>query len=171
MRTLVSIALLALLAANAACAADGFHATMDRTFGKGGWRETSGYRTPAQEAALRRAGAGTVAPGRRSAHSLGRPGAPGAYDVVVPGMSQAEAAARLRRGGRLGRVVAEKAHGGQGPHLHIELAASRGRFGARDEGVCAAYAGERIYARVVNGARNPLILCEERWRARAAARR
>lgn len=167
MRIASGILLAAALAAGSAQGADGFRATMDKTFGKGGWRQTSGFRTPAQEEALRRAGAGTVARGRRSAHSIGKPGAPGAYDAVVPGMSQAEAAARLRRAGRLGRVVAERAHGREGPHLHVELAASG--FGAPDRDVCAGYGGERIYARIVNGARNPLIVCEARWQARRAA--
>lgn len=102
---------------------DDFAGVMDRVFGPGRWRETGGYRTPAQENALRRQGAGTVAPGRLSRHSLGDPQAPGAYDVVVAGMSPSEAAAKLRRaGGPIAKVAAEAAHGPQGPHLHIELA-------------------------------------------------
>jgi hypothetical protein len=106
----------------APAAAKGFQATMDQVFGPGRWRQTSGYRTPAQENALRREGAGTVAPGRVSRHSLGDRDSPSAYDAVVERMSAASAAARLRRAGApFSRVVAEGAHGGQGPHLHIEL--------------------------------------------------
>lgn len=100
-----------------------FHSTMDQVFGQGRWRQTSGYRAQAEEDALRRQGAGTVAPGRVSHHSIGGPGSPGAYDAVVDAMSAEAAAAKLRRaGGGFSRVVAEGAHGGQGPHLHIELA-------------------------------------------------
>jgi hypothetical protein len=100
-----------------------FEATMDRAFGPGRWRKTSGFRTQAQEDALRREGAGTVAPGRVSKHSIGGADAPSAYDAVVERMSLASAAARLKRaGGPVARVVPERAHGRQGPHLHIELA-------------------------------------------------
>jgi hypothetical protein len=100
-----------------------FEATMDRTFGAGRWRKTSGYRTQAQENALRRQGAGTVAPGRISRHSIGDVDAPSAYDAVVDRMTLASAAEKLKRaGGPVARVVAERAHGRQGPHLHIELA-------------------------------------------------
>lgn len=105
--------------------ADDFEATMDRVFGSGRWRQTSGYRTQAQENALRRQGAGTVAPGHISYHSIGAPDAPRAYDAVVDNMSAASAAAKLKRaGGGFVRVVAEGAHGRQGPHLHIELASA-----------------------------------------------
>lgn len=101
---------------------DGFQATMDRVFGPGRWRQTSGYRSQAAENALRRQGAGTVSPGRISLHSVGGADAPGAYDAVVDHMSVATAAAKLRQaGGAFSRVVAEAAHGGQGPHLHVEL--------------------------------------------------
>jgi hypothetical protein len=107
----------------APAAGDDFQTTMDKVFGQGRWRQTSGYRTQAQENALRRHGAGTVAPGHISRHSLGDVDAPSAYDAVVYQMSAASAAARLRRaGGPFSRVLAEGAHGGQGPHLHIELA-------------------------------------------------
>ena len=112
----------------AAVSGHDFQATMDRVFGAGRWRETSGYRSPAQEDALRRQGAGAVAPGHLSAHSLGGSEAPGAYDAVVERMSAASAAARLRRAGApFARVLAEGAHGGQGPHLHIELVSTRPR--------------------------------------------
>jgi hypothetical protein len=105
-----------------------FRSTMDRVFGPGRWRQTSGYRTIAQENALRRAGAGTVRPGRVSLHSLGNPEAPGAYDAVVGGMSLPAAAARLKQaGGGFARVVAEGPHGGQGAHLHVELISTRER--------------------------------------------
>jgi hypothetical protein len=101
---------------------DDFKAMMDRVFGPGRWRETSGYRTVAQENALRRAGAGTVPAGRLSRHSLGDPDAPGAYDAVVAGLTPAAAAAKLKRAGApFARIAAEGAHGREGPHLHIEL--------------------------------------------------
>ena len=100
-----------------------FQATMDRVFGPGRWRQTSGYRTRAQEDALRRAGAGTVAPGRISKHSIGSWQKPGAYDAVVRDMSLQAAAEKLRRAGGDGfaRVIAEGAHGPEGPYLHVEL--------------------------------------------------
>jgi len=102
-----------------------FSATMDRVFGPGRWRQTSGYRTKAQEDALRRQGAGTVAPGRTSKHSVGGPEAPQAYDAVVAHLSTAEAAAKLKQNaGGAFRVLAERAHGPQGAHLHVELASS-----------------------------------------------
>lgn len=103
---------------------------MDQVFGPGRWRQTSGYRSQAQEDALRRQGAGTVAPGRISHHSIGVPGSPGAYDAVVDGMSLETAAAKLKRtgaGAGFSRVVAEGAHGVEGPHLHIELATAAAR--------------------------------------------
>jgi hypothetical protein len=110
-------------AARAQAAGGDFQATMDQVFGPGRWRKTSGYRTQAQENALRRQGAGTVAPGRISFHSIGAPDAPSAYDAVVVGMSPASAAAKLKRvGGPFTRVLAEGAHGPQGAHLHLELA-------------------------------------------------
>lgn len=99
-----------------------FHAVMDQVFGPGRWRQTSGYRTQAQENELRRQGAGTVPSGHISRHSIGRPDAPSAYDAVVDHLPLETAAAKLRRaGGPFSRVVAERAHGGQGAHLHIEL--------------------------------------------------
>ena len=121
-------------AASAASGAD-FQATMDRVFGPGRWRKTSGYRSQAQENALRRQGAGTVAPGHLSYHSVGAADAPGAYDAVVERMSPAAAAAKLRQAAGFSRVLAERAHGGQGPHLHIELVSNRrlrGQAGASD---------------------------------------
>jgi hypothetical protein len=106
----------------ATASGEDFRSTMNRVFGPGRWRQTSGYRTQAQEDALRRQGAGTVAPGRISHHSIGGVGSPGAYDAVVDSMSLGSAAARLKQaGGSFSRVLAEGAHGGQGAHLHIEL--------------------------------------------------
>ena len=117
--------------ARAARATSGdFRATMDQVFGEGRWRETSGFRTQAQENALRRAGAGTVAPGRISYHSVGGPDAPGAYDAVVASMSAASAAAKLKKAGApFHRVLAERAHGREGPHLHVELVSTTGSAG------------------------------------------
>jgi hypothetical protein len=110
-----------------------FPTTMDRVFGQGRWRLTGGYRSQAQENALRRQGAGTVAPGHTSLHSVGRPDAPGAYDAVVDHMAPATAAAKLKReGGAFSRVVAEGPHGGQGPHLHIELVSTKARAASSD---------------------------------------
>jgi len=94
---------------------------LDGVFGRGAWRMTGGYRTPERESQLRAQGAMTVRPGGTSRHSLGRPGAPGAYDVVVDGMSPAAAAERLRRAGApFARYQPKGAHGTQGPHLHLE---------------------------------------------------
>ncbi|MGZ6049935.1 MAG: hypothetical protein ACXWKN_16200 [Phenylobacterium sp.] len=101
------------------------HATLDQVFGEGRWRLTSGYRTVAQENALRRAGAGTVPAGRLSKHSLGDPYQPGAIDAVVHGMTLKAAAEKLRKDGEgFDRVLAEGAHGREGPHLHIELSSA-----------------------------------------------
>ncbi len=110
-----------------------FHATMDRVFGPGQWRQTSGYRTRAEEDALRRSGAGTVRAGAISRHSLGNREKPGAYDAVVHGMTLATAAEKLRRaaGSGFARVIAEGAHGPQGAHLHVELISAD--IGARGE--------------------------------------
>jgi hypothetical protein len=99
-----------------------FKTTMDRTFGEGAWRQTSGFRTRRQENALRRAGAGTVAVGHLSRHSIGDRSAPGAYDAVVAKLSLAAAAAKLKQAGApFAKIAAERAHGREGPHLHIEL--------------------------------------------------
>ena len=96
--------------------------TMDAVFGKGAWRETSGFRTVAQENALRADGAGTVPAGVLSRHSVGTPDAPGAYDVVVTALAPEAAAAKLRRSGLPYRLaLPEDSQGGQGAHLHLEL--------------------------------------------------
>lgn len=98
-----------------------FAAIMDSTFGAGTWRMTGGFRTPEREDELRAQGAMTVRPGGTSRHSLGRPDAPGAYDLVVDGMSPYEAADRLRQvGAPFARYQPKGAHGTQGPHLHLE---------------------------------------------------
>lgn len=128
-------------------------ATMDRVFGVGRWRQTSGYRTAAQEDALRRQGAGTVPPGHLSRHSLGSREAPGAYDIVVSGMSSRSAAAKLKSAGPIfARVFAEGAHGPQGPHLHVEPNAA-----LAGDPRPAAVDDETIYSRIVGGRRNPLL--------------
>ncbi|MBL8552911.1 MAG: hypothetical protein JNL41_01435 [Phenylobacterium sp.] len=96
-------------------------AVMDQVFGQGAWRLTGGYRTAAREAQLRAEGAKTVRPGGISKHSMGRPDAPGAYDVVVDGMKPSEAADRLRAAGApFARYMPKGRHGAQGPHLHVE---------------------------------------------------
>jgi hypothetical protein len=130
--------------------------TMDRVFGPGRWRETGGYRSPAREDELRREGAGTVAPGHLSRHSLGTADAPGAYDVVVAGMSAGDAAATLKiSGAGFSKVLAEGVHGEQGPHLHIEPA----KTGASDDGPAPSQTepSETIYLRIVGGRRNSLL--------------
>lgn len=116
---------IALAAATGAWAGEDSHArfrsTMDQVFGAGAWRVTGGYRTPERENQLRAQGALTVAAGRLSRHSMGRPGAPGAYDVVVDGMSPFRAAAKLRRAGAPFATIFPKGrHGTQGPHLHLD---------------------------------------------------
>jgi hypothetical protein len=94
---------------------------MDSVFGPGTWRITGGYRSPEREDQLRRQGAMTVRAGGISRHSLGTPDAPGAYDIVVDGMSPFEAADRLQRAGApFARYMPKSSHGSQGPHLHLE---------------------------------------------------
>lgn len=101
--------------------AEGFKDVMNAVFGPGKWHVTGGYRSQKREDELRAEGAGTVAPGERSRHSLGTPDAPGAYDIVVDGMSIQIAAAKLRKSkAPLARILAEDAYGTQGPHLHLE---------------------------------------------------
>lgn len=133
---------------------DQFRSAMDRVFGPNGWRETSGYRSRARENQLRMEGAGTVPAGRLSHHSLGTPDAPGAYDAVVDGLPQARAAAVLRASGQgFSRVVAERAYGPQGPHLHIEVASALAA--SSTEATPASHACDSIYLRVAGGRRNP----------------
>jgi hypothetical protein len=117
----VSLGLLAAPASAQALTEDKFAAVMDQVFGAGAWRMTGGYRTPEREAELRAQGAMTVRPGGTSRHSMGRPGAPGAYDLVVDGLSPEQAAKRLRAAGApFARYLPKGAHGSQGPHLHVE---------------------------------------------------
>jgi hypothetical protein len=98
-----------------------FRTTMDAVFGNDNWRVTGGYRTPEREHELRAQGALTVPAGVISRHSMGRPGAPGAYDVVVDGMSPFRAAEKLRLAGAPFRTIfPEAAHGSQGAHLHVD---------------------------------------------------
>ena len=136
---------------------DRFRAAMDRVFGPGGWRETSGYRSPERENQLRLEGAGTVPAGRISAHSLGTPDAPGAYDAVVYGMSLARAASALKTADEgFSRVLVEAAHGPEGPHLHIEVGDGLGAGSSRRvAGVIGPSVCDSIYLRVVDGRRNP----------------
>lgn len=98
-----------------------FSALMDKTFGAGKWKLTGGLRTPEREAELRKEGAQTVAPGKTSAHSLGTDDAPGAYDVVVDGVSPAQVAEKLGKSGqKFHKLFPEGASGDQGGHLHVE---------------------------------------------------
>ena len=128
--------------------------TMDKVFGAGGWRETGGYRSQAREDELRREGAGTVPVGQISHHSMGTPDAPGAYDIVVPGMSTENAAVKLQSSSDdFSRVLAERSHGAQGSHLHVEPKAGR-LAGAR---AAAADDSNNIYLRVAGGRRNPAL--------------
>jgi hypothetical protein len=56
---------------------------------------------------------------------LGGQDNPGAYDIVVPGLSPATAAERLRAvDAPFSRYLAEGPHGTQGAHLHVEMASS-----------------------------------------------
>lgn len=98
-----------------------FTALMDAVFGPRKWRETGGFRTARRENELRALGALTVPQGALSAHSLGKPEAPGAYDLVVDGLSPEQAARKLRLSkAPLKIIFAEAAHGAEGPHLHVE---------------------------------------------------
>lgn len=94
-------------------------AYLDQKFGKGKWKFTSDYRSPEREDQLRSEGAGTVAPGETSAHSRGKPGASGAVDLQVDGMSAGEVATALKSG-PFTKEFAEGRHGGQGAHVHAE---------------------------------------------------
>jgi hypothetical protein len=98
-----------------------FTALMDSVFGPKSWRETGGFRTAKRENELRALGALTVAQGATSAHSIGKPEAPGAYDLVVNGLSPEQAAKKLRGSKAPLKVIfPEAAHGAEGPHLHVE---------------------------------------------------
>jgi hypothetical protein len=96
------------------------HVIFDKVFGVGKWKSTGGYRTPQREDELRAEGAQTVPPGHTSAHSEGTPDAPGAYDIVVDGMSPSEAAEKLEKSGyKFTALFPEGASGSQGGHLHV----------------------------------------------------
>ncbi|HEY7901484.1 MAG TPA: tetratricopeptide repeat protein [Caulobacteraceae bacterium] len=98
-----------------------FKSTMNTIFGAGTWRETGGYRSQARENQLRAEGALTVPVGAISHHSMGTPDAPGAYDIVVRGMTPSQAASRIRKSGvAYRRLFPEGSHGSQGAHLHVE---------------------------------------------------
>jgi hypothetical protein len=128
--------------------------TMDKVFGAGAWRETGGYRSEAREDELRREGAGTVPAGQISHHSMGTPDAPGAYDIVVAGMSTESAAEKLKNSSDdFSRVFAEGAHGGQGSHLHVEPKAGHLARGGDPQ----APDDSNIYLRVSGGRRNPAL--------------
>lgn len=94
-----------------------FAARMDTVFGKGKWRDTGDFRTQGREAQLRAQGADTAR--GMSAHSLGTPEAPGAHDIVVPGMPAIQVAKRLKDAGWRGQLIPEEGAGGQGAHLHV----------------------------------------------------
>lgn len=101
-----------------------FAEAMDSVYGRGNWRPTGGWRSQARENQLRAQGAYTTRPGVVSAHSRGTVQAPGAWDIVVNGMSPQEAAAKLREAQfPAGQVLPEGAHGSQGPHLHVAMVA------------------------------------------------
>ena len=98
-----------------------FSALMDKTFGKGHWRQTGGFRSVDREEELRAEGAGTVKPGRMSMHSVGNEDAPGARDVVVDGLTPDQAASKLKGAGvKFRHVFPEGTRGQQGAHLHID---------------------------------------------------
>jgi hypothetical protein len=137
---------------------------LDQAFGQGRWHITSGFRSQERENELRAAGAGTVPVGATSHHSMGTESSPGAYDVVVAGMSQSRAAQLLRQvDPGFGRILYERAHGPEGPHLHIEMGGGGGAavLGGPLAGVKTISISARmdacnsIYERVVGGHRNP----------------
>ncbi len=124
-RTALGVSLALVAMAGAARAQDDTHtrfrATMDQVFVHTSWRITGGYHTPAREDQLLAEGALTVPVGAVSRHTVGAPGSPGAYDVVVAGLTPWQAAARLRSAGAPFRTIfAEGAYGSQGAHLHVD---------------------------------------------------
>jgi hypothetical protein len=143
---------------------------LDKAFGSGRWKITSGFRSEAQENHLRAIGAGTVRRGAISKHSMGAPGSPGAFDVVVEGMAQSQAAALLRASAPdFSRILYEGAHGPEGPHLHIEMDGNgalrlgdgsplpHAPPGAKTVSLAEIHmnACNSVYERVVGGHRNP----------------
>ena len=135
------------------------HSALDKAFGAGKWRVTSGYRSEARENELRGMGAGTVPVGVMSHHSMGTPSSPGAYDVVVDGMDQSHAAQLLRdTDPGFGRILFEGAHGPEGAHLHIEVGDGSVHGGSTAPKLLSDTAHmdfcNSVYERVVDGHRN-----------------
>lgn len=134
------------------------HSALDRAFGPGKWRITSGYRSEARENELRAMGAGTVPVGVISHHSMGTPSNPGAYDVVVDGMDLSRAAQVLRdTDPGFGRILFEGAHGPEGAHLHIEVGDGTNHGGSTAPKLLASAKMDfcnSVYERVVDGHRN-----------------
>ena len=98
-----------------------FHSAVDQVVGSGKWRPTGDYRTPGREAQLTAEGAATAR--GVSHHTLGTPDAPGAHDLVIPGMSQSQAIATLKRIPGVDNVIYEGPAGGQGGHYHVNMKA------------------------------------------------
>lgn len=96
---------------------------VDTDLQRDGLRPTGDYRTPARERQLAAQGAGTVAPGRTSNHSRGTPDAPGAHDFVPTGADWNKALAEARGAPGVKDAFIEGAQGGQGRHIHVDMAA------------------------------------------------
>lgn len=96
----------------------------------GGGRDTSDYRTQAQQDALRAAGKTKTV---HSSHTTGTPEEPGAIDVAGNPISPEEAAAKLHASGFPNAAViyesGQGANNGTGPHLHVTLDSSVRRPG------------------------------------------
>lgn len=96
----------------------------------GGGRDTSDYRTQAQQDALRAAGKTKTV---HSSHTTGTPEQPGAIDVAGNPLSPEEAAAKLHASGFPNAAViyesGQGANNGTGPHLHVTLDSSVPRGG------------------------------------------
>lgn len=88
-----------------------FRARMDAAYGPGKWRDTGDWRNAARNRQV-----GGVP---NSDHMKGTPDAPGAHDIVVPGLDPKAAASRLPKGYK---GLPEGKVGGQGPHVHVEEA-------------------------------------------------
>jgi hypothetical protein len=94
----------------------------DPTMERAGLRPTGDYRPPERENQLRAQGAGTVAPGHTSPHSRGTPDAPGAHDFVPAGGDWNTALTKARTAPGVARAFIEGAQGGQGRHIHVDMA-------------------------------------------------
>jgi hypothetical protein len=103
-----------------------YSADMDRLIGKGRWKDTGDYRSPARESQLRAQGAGTVRPGGVSAHSRGSPDAPGAHDFVPQGEGVQDALGRLKGQPGIKDAFYEAQSGTQGGHIHVDMADAAG---------------------------------------------